>query len=314
MNGRTQEQRVFDRQAVAEAVEFACLTEIGVMKPGNVSIHGDGQGKTAGDFIRSARAIAPELSRPGIRVGERILNAVRSTRRKVDCNTNLGIVLLCAPLAHAALALPRGQSLRRSLRATLRDLDRHDTQWCFEAIRIARPGGLGVVQQHDVAEKEPRIGLLQAMAAAAVHDRIARQYVTDFDDVFEVAVPHLQAESGRLQSWEQATMTTYLYLLGKIPDTHIQREFDRHVANSVSRRAKQLYVKLVASQEEKDRLFSHLSEFDKELKRKGINPGTTADLTVAALMVLHLQNRQGVSGSLPVNGPGSAQYADPAFF
>ncbi|UCC55693.1 MAG: triphosphoribosyl-dephospho-CoA synthase [Gammaproteobacteria bacterium] len=314
MNGCTHEQGVFGWQAVAEAVEFACLTELGVMKPGNVSVHGGGQGKTAEDFMRSARAITPELSRQGSSVGERILNAVRSTRREVDCNTNLGIVLLCAPLAHAALQLAHGQSLRQSLRTTLRGLDRRDTQRCFEAIRLARPGGLGVVQQYDVAEKEPRIGLLQAMAAAAVRDRIARQYVTDFEDVFEIAVPHLQAESERLQSCEHATMTTYLYLLGAIPDTHIQREFDRHVANSVCRKAKQLYVEYVAPQMQENRLFSRLSEFDKELKRKGINPGTTADMTVAALMVLHLQNRQEVTGSLLVNGPGSAQCADPVFF
>ena len=314
MNGCTHEQRVFGRRAVAEAVEFACLMELGVMKPGNVSVHAGGQGKTAEDFMRSARAIAPELSRPGITVGERILNAISSTRRAVDCNTNLGIVLLCAPLAHAALQLAHGQSLRQSLRTTLRGLGRRDAQWCYEAIRLARPGGLGVVQQHDVAEEEPRIGLLQAMAAAAVRDRIARQYVTDFGDVFDVAAPHLQEASARLQSCEQATMMTYLYLLGEIPDTHIQREFDRRVANSVCRKAKQLYAELDDQQLQENRLFSHLSEFDKELKRKGINPGTTADLTVAALMVLHLQNRQEITGKLLVNGPGPARYAGPAFF
>ncbi len=313
MNACTRNQQVFAARAVAEAIELACRMELGVMKPGNVSVYGGGQGKKAGDFVRSAIAIAPELSRPGASVGERILYAVRATRQEVSRNTNLGIVLLCAPLAHAALRMDHGMSLRRSLRATLRNLDRRDAQLCYEAIRIARPGGLGTVPQHDVAQEEPRIDLLQAMACAAVRDRVARQYVTDFSDVFELGLPHLLAASERERSIERAIMSTYLYLLGEMTDTHIEREHGKRVAETVCSRARQLYDGLYAPQLQEDQLFSRLSGFDKELKRKSINPGTTADLTVAALMVLNLQNRQDSAGSLLVNGPESAQFADLAF-
>jgi len=45
--------------------------------------------------------MAAVIAVPGASVGRRILRAIQSTRAMVAFNTNLGIVLLCAPLAHA---------------------------------------------------------------------------------------------------------------------------------------------------------------------------------------------------------------------
>jgi ATP:dephospho-CoA triphosphoribosyl transferase len=36
-----------------------------------------------------------------------------------------------------------------------------------------------------------------------------------------------------------------------------------------------------------------LLNFDKELKRVGVNPGTSADLTVASLLAFHLERLKG---------------------
>ena len=84
------------------AYEKACRLEIEALKPGNVHVFGDGHRMTAEQFLTSARVSAMPLSNPGLAIGRRILEAVHATRSAVGTNTNLGIVLLCAPLMRAA--------------------------------------------------------------------------------------------------------------------------------------------------------------------------------------------------------------------
>src|SRR5580700_3357514 len=98
---------------IAEAFRWACLAELDAPKPGNVHVFADGHRMTAAEFVASADAAAPHLSASGARVGTRILGAVEATSEAVGSNTNLGIILLCAPLAAAAEADISG--LRASL-------------------------------------------------------------------------------------------------------------------------------------------------------------------------------------------------------
>jgi len=89
-------------QRIAQAFAQACREELDAPKPGNVHVFADGHRMTAADFERSAEAAAGPLAAAGARVGKRILGAVEATDAAVGANTNLGIVLLCAPLAAAA--------------------------------------------------------------------------------------------------------------------------------------------------------------------------------------------------------------------
>ena len=88
--------------SIRAAFLAACKLDVAALKPGNVHRHADGHGMTVADFIASAEAAAPALCRPGSPLGRRLLDAVTATRAAVGCNTNLGILLLCAPLAVAA--------------------------------------------------------------------------------------------------------------------------------------------------------------------------------------------------------------------
>ena len=265
------------------------MAELRALKPGNVTVHNAAHGMCVLDFELSADAIAPVLAQAGLSVGERILGAIQATRRVVDCNTNLGIVLLCAPLVHAALQLRAGHSLRAALSETLGGLEVGDAQLAYEAIRLAEPGGMGVVAEHDISELNPQLTLLQAMRAAARHDGIAYQYVSDYAHVFEVAVPQYYASLARWGSETWATTATYLDLLAAVPDTHIARKFGRQTAQEVSAEASRL-AETLDRQGTNKHVLAQLLRFDNELKQKGINPGTTADLTVAALTVGWLQD------------------------
>jgi triphosphoribosyl-dephospho-CoA synthase len=175
---------------IASAFEYACRDELDAPKPGNVHVFANGRRLGVEDFERSAAAAAGPLTAPGQGVGARILGAVDATAAAVETNTNLGIILLCAPLAAAAETF--SYDLRSSLSQALRSLDRDDAELAFKAIVRASPAGLGRAERHDVFA--PATGTLrEAMAEAADRDRVAQQYVTDFADVFELGEPLLVA-------------------------------------------------------------------------------------------------------------------------
>ncbi len=277
-------------QQVGAAVRAACLGELLALKPGNVHRHADGHGMTAADFEASAEAVAATIADPGLGVGERILAAVRATRAAVGCNTNLGIVLLAAPLVQAALAAGGG-SLRDKLRPVLAGLTLADADRAFQAILLAEPAGLGHSDRHDVREAA-RVSLRDAMTEAAGRDRVARQYASDYADIFELGLPWLRAalETWRDEPW--ATARVYLGFLARFPDSHITRKHGAETAEDLCRRAAPLADKL-AGAEDPAVLTRDLLAFDRALKAEGLNPGTSADLTVATLLAQKLEDMLG---------------------
>jgi triphosphoribosyl-dephospho-CoA synthase len=281
------------RQLIAAAYREACALELDAVKPGNVHRESAGHGMTVADFLLSAAVSAEPLSAPGLGLGERVYRAVVATREAVGCNTNLGIILLCAPLLQAALdpELPGG--LRTRVAAVLRAAQRADMQWLNRAILLAAPAGLGESARHDVGAAATATPL-EVMAQAAHRDLIARQYAECFKDLFERAVPLLERLQTRWQDPAWAAAGLYLDFLGRFPDTHIARKLGPHQALAVSRRA----APLAAALNRAARPQSHraaLLAFDRELKNAGINPGTMADLTVTCLLIAKLQRLQPAS-------------------
>jgi len=169
----------------------ACLAELDALKPGNVHRLAAGHNMTVDDFVASAEAAAPIMGETGLAVGERIRRAVEATRKVVGQNTNLGIVLLAAPLAKAASETAIEMGLRRRLGQILSELDERDAEDAFAAIRLANPAGLGNVDEGDVRVNPKRMTLIAAMHLAAERDRIANAYVTTYSDVFDFALPAL---------------------------------------------------------------------------------------------------------------------------
>ncbi len=276
---------------IAAAYVAACLAELGALKPGNVHAFAGGHGMTVADFEASARASAPAIADPALPVGARIHEAVRRTRAAVGTNTNLGIVLLCAPLAAAALRPP---PLRAALAAVLGGLDRTDAEEAFAAIRLAAPAGLGDSPVHDV--RRPAAGtLLEAMRAARARDRIAAQYAGGFRDVFELGLPRLREGLARWHDLAWATTAAYLGFLARFTDSHIRRKHGPARAAAVRRRAAALDAGLMA-QTDPAVMRAALLRFDATLKERGVNPGTSADLTVASLFALELEVPRGRAG------------------
>lgn len=272
---------------VAAAFRWACLAELEAPKPGNVHAFAGGHRMTAEDFVRSADAAAAPLSAEGARVGARVLSAVEATFAAVGANTNLGIILLCAPLAAAAETHAEGGQLRSALGKVLRDLDVDDATAAFRAIVEAAPAGLGHSARHDVFAPAT-ISLLQAMTEAADRDRVARQYATDFADIFELGLPSFEAASRGRADAKWATLTVFLGFLAAFPDSHICRKHGAQKAADVQREAMKVHS-LLRNAERPAQLLPALLAWDAALKAKGVNPGTSADLTVATLFAHRLR-------------------------
>jgi len=271
-------------EQIAAAFRAACLDELEAPKPGNVHVFASGHRMTAAEFVRSAEVAAGPLALPGARVGNRIRDAVEATLALVGTNTNLGIILLCAPLAAAA---ERPGELRSALAQVLASLNVRDAELAFRAIARAAPAGLGRVERHDVAEAAT-VTLKAAMAEASSRDRIARQYVSNFEDVFEQGEPTLQAALERSHERQWATLAVYLEFLSAFPDSHIVRKHGTATAEDICRTAAR-YHERMRSAESPAVLLPDLLTWDTLLKERGINPGTSADLTVATLFAHRLR-------------------------
>jgi len=288
------------RQAAIERARAcflrACWLDVAVRKPGNVSRDSPGHRMQASMFIESARAAAGPLFAPGLRVGERIEAAVEATWAVAGCNTNLGILLLCAPIALAVEQNPAAATpaaLRAAVESVLATLDIDDTRAAYRAIARAHPGGLGSAPEEDV-HGAPTVDLRAAMALAADRDLIARQYRDGFADLFALGfqVPVYQAGLGNAPTDVEAhpdaatvasVQRLYLACLGAFPDSHIVRKHGGRVAQTV----------MTAAQAWRERAGDgvvldadpEFAAWDVSLKEAGINPGTSADFTVAALLL-----------------------------
>ena len=265
------------RDLLAHHVQLACLLEVSAAKPGNITPAHDFSDTTYADMVRSALALGPVFARRRARrrgVGELIADGVNATARVTGANTNLGIVLLLAPLVRAEATRRADESLRSATERILGELDVDDAAAAFAAIVQARPGGLGEAPEHDV-RAPARVSLREAMAAAAHRDSIASEYATGYAIVFDAGLPLLaEALDGGAPTLD-AIVSLHVGLLASHPDTLIERKAGASVARAVTAAAREVR----AGTRTLEQLDASLRGPDHRL-----NPGTTADLVAGTLL------------------------------
>ncbi len=270
-------------QLLGDKYRDACMAELTAIKPGNVHIFADGHGMVVQDFIQSANVSAPAITQVGLTVGERILNATQATWNAVGCNTNLGIVLLAAPMIHASYS-DQG-FCREGLQTVLKGLTVQDAIQAYQAITLTNPAGLGAAAEHDVQDA-PQVSLLEGMQAAADRDLIAQQYSDGYQAVFNAMALY----KTYLGLWEReawAVTAVHLHFLSEFEDSHIARKHGYAMAQAIQSEAKNHFHHFTA--QENPKLYqASLLDWDTNLKKRGINPGTSADLTVACLLAINL--------------------------
>lgn len=266
--------------SIGTCATLACLFEATAPKPGNVYRGADFEDLSYVDFLTSAAVLGPVMQEAAGRpLGETVLAGVQATRSVAGSNTNLGMILLLAPLA----AVPRETPLAEGVGELLVQSTVDDARHVYEAIRLAQPGGLGRVQEADISE-EPTITLREAMELAAERDLIARQYTHNFADVLQRLVPWLLESLAGGAALAPAIVDLQLRTLSEFPDSLIMRKCGPQVAQEASDRAAHVLSCAPPGDEAYEQA---LADFDFWLRSDGHrrNPGTTADLIAAALFV-----------------------------
>ena len=268
-------------RSIGQCATLACFLEATAPKPGNVHRGADFDNLAYPDLIVSAIVIGPVMENaPRRRLGETILDAVCATREAVATNTNLGTILLLAPLA----AVPREQPLAHGIADVLSRLDADDARLVYQAIRLARPGGMGQVAEADLADEAPA-DLIAAMRLAADRDLVARQYANGFQEVLHDVVPAIK--SGLDRGWEtsHAIVHAQLTFMSRYPDSLIARKCGIETAQRAADHAAQV---LQAGTPNDEAFWQAVADLDFWLRSDGHrrNPGTTADLIAAGLFVL----------------------------
>ena len=214
-------------------------------------------------------------------MGETVLAVVEASRRVAPANTNLGIALLLAPLAKAALA---GGPLRARL---ARDAARARRRRRARRVRGDPPrrrGRAGRAASSTTCARSRPSACARRWRSAAERDSVASEYVTDFALTFDTGVPALAAALGDGLAVRDAIVELHLRLLDRAPDTLIARKRGADAAARVSAGARD-------GARRRWRPHRRGAPGAAELRRlaaragNGLNPGTTADLVTATLFV-----------------------------
>jgi triphosphoribosyl-dephospho-CoA synthase len=272
---------------LGEIYRQACEIELQAFKPGNVSVFADGHGMSVSDFRISAEVSAEPLCNPAYGLGEKIFYSVKATRDVVGCNTNLGIILLCTPLIQAASNISPDVTFRQALSQTLASTTITDAAWVFKAIALAAPGGLGASDDQDV-HNPPTVTLSQAMQIASDKDRIALQYANGYKDIFDFAVFRYNAALSQWRDSSWAAVFVYAELLSQFPDSHIERKHGNKYTEWVAVRMRQFLEEFGQATDPTESIQT-LFCLDTEFKSIGVNPGTTADMTVATILTVLIE-------------------------
>jgi triphosphoribosyl-dephospho-CoA synthase len=301
---------------IANCGTIAALLEAsGYPKPGNVHRTQDFLETRYEHFLVSGAILSPllrevayrghctqknQINLSDLNLGAQILNGVKANREwQKGGNTNLGILLLFIPLACAAGMMinqpyPSISRLRSNLGLIIQNSVSNDTINLFAAIQLANPGGLGEIDKFDVGKTQPqvlkneRINLYEIFKMSADRDNIAKEWITEFQITFEVGYPFFKKIFLETKDINVAIVHCFLRILSTYPDTLICRKHGTIVAERVSAEAKDILEKggLLTN---KELLWNFDQQLRKQSERIKINPGTSADLTAAAIMVALLE-------------------------
>lgn len=269
----------------ATNAELALLLEVaGTPKPGNVDRHREYPDLRFEHFLAGAVGAGEgfRAAAEGTPLGEAFERAIAGMSEQRGGNTQFGAVLLVVPLVRAAAEddlSPAGA--RTAVRGTTVE-DAVDFYRAFEYVDVAvgdRPDGIeapDVRRGGDAAPtlEERGLTLADVMERSASVDGVAREWANGFPRTFEAAEWLLKGDdTGPVPD---RAADAFLRLLADRPDTFVATQHDEATAREVTERAR------AAREGDVEETPEALAE---EFVRRGINPGTTADVTAGALFV-----------------------------
>ena len=270
----------------AKTAELALLLEVcGTPKPGNVDRHRDLEELRFEHFLAGAVGAADglQMAENGAAVGPAFERAVTGMAAQRGGNTQFGALLLLVPLVSAArrdLSQPVLESVLEG--TTVADAAAFYRAFEHVDVFVGEPPAdleaLDVRRGADAipALEERGLTLLDVMDLSASGDDVAREWVCGFERSFAAAERIGEADG----PVPDRAAETFLSLLADRPDTLVATKHGEDTAADVTERAASLSG---SGAFEADR--EAVEAFADDLVSRGINPGTTADLTAAGLFI-----------------------------
>ena len=276
-----------------QIASFCCQLEVTAPKPGNVHRAADFEDVTLGDFLASGIALGSAIdAHQSDETGTMILSAIERTRLVTDSNTNLGIALLVCPLAK--LSQRDRELCPENVSAEIDRIVGAESRAIYRAISIAQAGGLASVDRYDVVDVDSAPEkITTAMEQSQSRDQIARQYCTGFFDVFDFVLPAIEEGVDQFGKLSQGIVWAHIKTMAKFPDSLIGRKLGDAVAEKSAVMAQRCIERWDRTDDED--FWRGVGDLDFWLRIDGHrrNPGTTADLIVAALFIGVATNRIG---------------------
>ncbi len=291
---------------VARSGQLALLLEVSAYpKPGNVSRTHDFAETSYEHFLASAVAVYPVLREAAARgfawkegggvgvrvgVGELVRRAVEeSVAWQSGGNTHFGALLLLVPLAVAAGSYKPDLDpglLKRRAEEVVQNTSVEDAVELYRAFPKAKVKVRAGVPEFDLTDaggvREIRASgksLHEILEISASYDLISRELVGGFEKTFRYAelLKDWIKNKDKERRVNDAVTNAYLRLLSEERDTFVEMKFGAEKSESVRKRAEEIVNSGCKRGE--------VEEFDEELIKAGVNPGSTADIIAAALFV-----------------------------
>ena len=303
-------------QHISKCLELAILLEVSAEKPGNVNFTSGFEGTKCEHFLASAVAAGPSFQEAAYRgtsvaenklgisevgLGQLIKTCVADVNAwQKGGNTILGTIMLFMPVAVAAGMTPTKKNyafdfslLRKNIDLAVKSTTALDSVHLYEAVDIANPSGLNDAPDLDVTDPRSKerlikenVSLYEVFKIASGYDDVCSEWVHNYPITFDLAYPYLM-EQLKSKPLSTAIVHTFLKILSEKPDTFIARKVGKEKAQEISSDAKAV-LELGGLETAKGK--KSLRQFDKKLRlsKNKCNPGTTADLTAAALALCTL--------------------------
>lgn len=268
----------------AENAQLALLLEVsGTPKPGNVDRQRDLAGLRFEHFmagsVGSGRGLRAAES--DVPLGRAFRHGVAGMSLQSAGNTQFGCLLLLTPLVRAASSNRlHPQGVTEIVTQTTTE-DAVEFYRAFEHVDVAvrdPPAEAAELDARRGAAVEPTVrerqlslyDIMELSTAQQPPDGNALEWTNGFQRTFDTAAA-IQRDEGPVTD---RAARAFLQLLSEQPDTLIATDHGLETAREVQRRAKTVGHDLDAAE-----------ELAREFAAEGINPGTTADATAAALFV-----------------------------
>lgn len=265
----------------AENAQLALLLEVsGTPKPGNVDRRREYEDLRFEQFMAGAVGALSGLRMAGggEPIGAAFEQAVEGMSDQSGGNTQFGALLALVPLVRTA---GTDQLTRESVESVVEAASVEDAcgfYRAFEHVEVAVDDPPEAVDEIDVrrgsdateAIRERELTLSDVMDLSADHDGVAAEWISGFERSFEAAGWLLDDDGPVYKRASRA----FLRLLASEPDTFVGIRNGEAAAIEATERAQAV----LNGEEDPEELAAEFVERD-------INPGTTADLTAAALFI-----------------------------